>query len=211
MRAVVFAGVLLATPGAWAQDEVLVYGTIKDHATMDTLTSAQVVIASERGVRDTVRQDGKGGYEFYLPYDRLWQLRYEAPGRVTKLIAIDTRRVPAGDREGGHGMNIDMKLFPALLGKDYTLLKEPMSIARYVDSIANFGWDLEMAERMRTRIDSLLGDSSMAVAPVAVPVVRPAASPGADKLKWLLGGTIGLVILGFGIRALRGRSNDGLN
>ncbi len=208
--AVLICAVVIAQ-GVYAQDEVLVYGTITDHYTRSPLLEGRVVVASERGIRDTMPTGPDGTYELYLLYGRMWQLRYEAPGRVTKLIAIDTRRIPPAEQEGGHGMKVDVRLFRAEPGKDYSALKDPMSIARYVDSTRNIEWDLAMAERMNERIAGLVPDSLQAGA-LSTPASAGGSAvppPGTDPLKLFLAGVIAVVLVGFAIRAVRG--SGGIN
>jgi hypothetical protein len=99
-----------------------------------------------------------GSNSIHVDYDHQWQLWYGAPGRVTKRVAIDARGIPEEERVGGHGMDIEMKLFPTEPGKDYSVLQDPMSIARYVDPTGNIEWDVVMVERMKRLIEPLLPD-----------------------------------------------------
>lgn len=203
MRSRTLLCALLACTAVLAQDDVLIFGRIQDHFTREPIPDARVVVSTELGVRDTVSVDTNGTYGIHVSYDRLWQLRYEAPGRVSKRIMVDARRIPPAEREGGHGMNIDLRLFLAQPGKDYSAMEGPISIARYVDSTGNIEWDLAMAERMRTVINELAGEGP------TKPVARAApAAPqtGMDPLKLLLAGALALLILAFALRALRARN-----
>ncbi len=210
MRVAAIVLLLIPAVSTFGQDDIMVFGTIKDQIMGVPVSDGRVVVASERGVRDTALVDSAGTYEFHLDYGRLWQMRYEAPGRVTKLIAIDSRNIPAEERVGGHGMNVNMSLFIEEPGKDYAAFKEPMSIARYVDSLGNFGWDLAMAQRMNERIAELLPDSMTFHATASAALPPASEEPARDPLKWVLGSLLLLIIAIFGMRALRG-ANGGSN
>lgn len=147
---------VLATLAAFAQDEedaVLVYGRIRDHVTKEPLSDAFIVVSSELGIQDTVAVDDTAGYGFELPYDDRFTLRYGAPGRVTKLLTIDTRNIPEEEREGGHGMNVDMTLFTPLPGRDYSFMEDPIGAASYNPADSALAWDTLVTARMRAAIE----------------------------------------------------------
>ena len=165
---------------ASAQDDILLYGTITDYISGMPLQDARVVVASEASKRDTLFADSTGSYSIHVDYDHQWQLWYEAPGRVTKRVAIDARGIPEEDREGGHGMDIGMTLFLAEPGKDYSVLQDPMGIARYVDPTGNIEWDMAMVERMKRLIEPLLPDTTKTNIAVAGQAKKLEREPGPE-------------------------------
>lgn len=163
-RAIALLPIILLASIAQAQGQrdnnVEIYGRIRAYGTNAVLSDAYIAIASMKGIGDTISMTDTTGYDFFLPYDDVCQLRFCAPERVCKSIVIDTRGVPASEREDGHGMEVNMTLFDARPGRDYAFMEQPIGIARYSAKDSTLTWDMAVTERMRARIDSMMRDSA---------------------------------------------------
>ena len=166
-----------------AEDDVRIEGRIRDYFSSAPITDAYVAVRSANGIDDTVAVNDTAGYGFEVPYDDLYQLRYCAPGKVTKWITIDTRNIPPEEQEGGHGMHVDMTLFDARPGRDYSFMEQPMGVARYSAKDSAVTWDMAITERMKVRIDSVMRDSSMSRTQATGPTAsRPNGGIGLTEL-----------------------------
>ena len=86
----------------------------------------------------------------------IFRLAFADEGRVAKTVEIDLTGTPDSLWIGGVAMNVEITLFEALPGVDYSVLKEPMGKARYNAEQDNLAWDLEYTEGMRQRLEALM-------------------------------------------------------
>jgi hypothetical protein len=133
-------------------DNVYVFGTVKEDSTNAKLIHAEVTVDQD-GVEFTSEHvNAEGKYELYLDFDHRYRIRYRAPDHVAKYIEIDTRNIPAEERTGGYGMNVEMTLFKFDPHGDYTFLQEPIGKARFDTVNKELAWDLAWTEHVRERV-----------------------------------------------------------
>lgn len=142
----------------FGQDNVFVYGSMKDLSTARKIPNGMVVVYKNGGKLTEIAANGSGKFEVNLDYSAEYKLQWEAPGYVGKNITIDTRNVPEEDRMGGHGMNVDITLLGELPGVDFSILEQPFGKAKYTASEANFMWDMDYTEQMKSAQAKLIKD-----------------------------------------------------
>lgn len=149
---------LLQSERSHAQDEILVHGHIKRYVDGAPVRKARVLLFSPLAGPDTVLANDSGYYECHLGYQQ-WTLVFEAPGYVPKKLVIEGHDVPEEERNGGHGMNVEMTLFPPVSGRDFSFLNAPIGIARYSAMDSTLTWDTAITDSMRVLVQRALLDT----------------------------------------------------
>lgn len=150
------AALAMITAASAQTPSVFVYGTVKDLVTRDSIPQATLQIGEEAGTPVTLIANARGRYEFELTDEKVYLIRYDAPGKVGKSVVVDTRGPTPEQWEGGFGMNIDVVLMDNLPDVDYSILSEPFGRAGFVPASGNFEWDMEYTRSMRDRQAALL-------------------------------------------------------
>lgn len=186
--------IVVATALAWsvpcarsqAQDDIFVYGRIKDLENKAPISDARVVMFSAAEGSDTVFANDTGYYECHLGYEH-WTLVFEAPGFVSKRVIIDGRDVPEEQRSGGHGMNVEMTLFPPQPGRDFSILESPIGVARYNEVDSAIVWDVAYTDSIRDLVQRELSDTISSLAPDTEALDEaPPEREGSKALKYTL-------------------------
>lgn len=155
MRALVVM-LLLASAGALraqaAPDDVLVYGTVKHYVTSVPIKGAWVVVQRDGVKVAQLVTDSLGRYEVHLDYDHAYTLFYLDAGKVSKHVLIDLQGIPPPVRAGGHGMNVDVTLFPAYPCLEVPELERPIGMARYDPADSLISWDIAYTTQVRQAI-----------------------------------------------------------
>ena len=144
--------------GVFAQDRVFVYGSMKDLMTSRKIPNGTVIIYKNGSKLTEIPVTASGKFEINLDYGAEYKLLWQANQFISKNIVINTQNVAEENRAGGHGMNIDITMLTTLPGIDFSLLEKPFGIAKYVPEEANFMWDMEYTNKMRSAQDKLLKD-----------------------------------------------------
>lgn len=137
---------------------VLVYGTVRDFSTRDSIPFPIVYIqdASDDAVPTPVVTNARGRYEIELNEEKAHWIIYTALGKVAKFVEIDTRGPTPVEWEGGYAMNIDMVLMDSLPDVDYSILQTPFGRSYWNKRTATFDWDVEYTAAMRKRVVDLM-------------------------------------------------------
>lgn len=143
---------------AQAQDEIYVYGHIRRYENRASIPNARVLLFPSEGTTDTILANDTGYYECHLDY-LYWTLVFESPGLISKTVVIDGLDVPEQEREGGHGMNVDMTLFAPMPGRDFSFLEEPIGVARYSPVDSSLVWDPVVTDSMRALVQREMQDT----------------------------------------------------
>lgn len=142
----------ISAQAAFAQD-VLVYGRVREHEKPEAIIGASIVIIREGSEQFTLRSDSTGYYSIALDVGLVWRIRFEAPGRASKLVEFDLRDTPKF--EGGYGSNVDIRLFLNDPDLDLKFLEEPIGRCRYVEATANIAWDMAYTAPRMQRLAAL--------------------------------------------------------
>jgi hypothetical protein len=141
-----------------AQDNVLVYGQVKDVETGSALTHFQVEVVQvgDTMVVQRIGSDARGRYQVELHYDtRVW-LKFYRPGYVSKFVEFDLRGVYEEERRGGHGMELVLGLLERLDGLGYTAIEqEPFAVIHFNQG-SYLTPDMERTERSRKAQERLV-------------------------------------------------------
>ena len=157
LRALWMCALLLVMNVAHGQlDNVMVYGTVKDMTSAKKLDGATVTVFKNGAKLVDVFTNASGKYEVNLDYGSDYKIMWSKSGFVGKNITINTKEVPEEERNGGHGMNIDITMMAELSGVDYSILLEPFGKAKYDKATGNFEWDIDYTTRMRDAQAKLL-------------------------------------------------------
>jgi hypothetical protein len=142
-----------------AQDGgMAIYGTVRDMDTRDSIPFPQVLV-EEVGSEVppiTAATNARGRYEITLNEQKVYLIRYSAPGKVAKSVQVDLRGPSAEDWAGGYGMHVDITLLDELPGVDLSVLAQPFGKAHYAPASGNFEWDLEYTRALKDRQAALL-------------------------------------------------------
>jgi hypothetical protein len=133
-------------------DDVLVYGTVKHYVTSVPMEGAWVVVQRDGVKADQLVTDSAGRYEVHLAYDHVYTLFYMDAGKVSKHVRIDLKGIPPPVRVGGHGMNVDVTLFPAYPCLEVPELEQPIGLACYDPADSLISWDIAYTEGIRRAI-----------------------------------------------------------
>ncbi|MFT3885287.1 MAG: hypothetical protein QM724_07615 [Flavobacteriales bacterium] len=137
-------------------DNVYIYGTVKDYASAKKLDGITVSVFKNGAKLAETVTNASGKYEFNLDYGSEYKVVYTKAGIVSKNISIDTRNIPEEERVGGHGMNIEMTLFPELPGMDFSILQQPIGKAKFDPGTNEVTWDLQYTQQIRSEVDRLM-------------------------------------------------------
>lgn len=157
MRWVVALALVLVLAPLRAQiDVVYVYGTVKDYTSSKKIEDVVVTVFKNGGKLVEAQTNASGKYELNLDYGADYKIVYSKNGLVTKNVAIDTRNIPEEDRAGGHGINIEMTLFPDIPGVDFSVLNNPIGKAKYDPATTEVSFDLEYTSSIKNEIARLM-------------------------------------------------------
>lgn len=153
-------------------DDIYVYGRVRILDPTLQQDSVLVVIA------DTVNRDTsfqyacapKFKYECNLSYGSVYQLSFSMPQHFSEQLVIDATEVPADEKIGGLGMNVDLTLLPRMHGTDSSLFAPLRATARYDQAARNMSWTTDpigqsrrdkLRQQCQAIIDQKLNDARL--------------------------------------------------
>ena len=156
--ALIFASIVAGIELAAQEPGMIVYGTVRDFTTRDSIPNAIVSILGDGNDKPLIKivTNARGRYEIGLTEMEPYTIAYSAAGKVGKKVVIDLRGPSKEAWEAGFGMHIDITLLDSLPDVDFSILSEPFGQARYNAESANFEWDVEYTSSMRDRQAALL-------------------------------------------------------
>lgn len=156
--ALIYASILSGIELAAQEPGMIVYGTVRDLTTRDSIPNAIVSLVGgeNQGPLIKIVTNARGRYEIGLTEMKTYTIVYSADGKVGKKVVIDLRGPSKETWEAGFGMHIDITLLDSLPDVDFSILSEPFGQARYNAESANFEWDIEYTSSMRDRQAALL-------------------------------------------------------
>lgn len=155
MRTLAFAVLVLLSCGLHASDDVVIFGTIRQHERLAPVSNAVVELEVNEKKVLTVPVDSAGCYRLYVDLGLVAKLHYRAPGRVTKSVVVDTRKIPQAVAIGGFGMNVDLVLFLEDPTVDLSWFDGIMGRAAYRPEEQLLGWDMEFSGPLLARMAEL--------------------------------------------------------
>lgn len=172
VRATFFVACLYFSVQTYAQQPTMVvYGTVRDFATRDSIPfpSVQIHDSLSDMPPTPVVSTARGRYELELGQEGLYQILFGAPGKVSKSVQIDTRGPSQAEWEGGFGMNIEIVLMDSLPGVDYSVLREPFGRAAWEKGSSTFAWDVEYTKAQSAALKALVDAYNAMKSRTAVP------------------------------------------
>ncbi len=161
LRPVLVLAALLSMAELAAQSPgLVVYGTVRDLTTRDSIPFPTVLVA-ELGSQEPplpIVSNARGRYEIDLTEQKTYLISYSAPGKVIKTVQLELLGPSAEEWGYGFGMHIDITLLDSLPGLDYSILSEPFGIARFNTSTDNYEWDVEYTRSRSDRQKALLNE-----------------------------------------------------
>jgi len=157
---------ILSAPFIQAQGHSLfLYGTVRHYETKDSIPypSVRIQEAREDALPWPIVTTARGRYDLELTEEKIYWIRYDAPGKVGKRIEVDMRGASLSQVEGGYGMNIEMTLFDSLPDVDFSILKEPIGRCRFDAGKNEFAWDLEYTMQRKAAIEKTVKDFNEAI------------------------------------------------
>lgn len=106
-----------------------IYGTVRDMATRDSLPGASIRLFEHPSGQELLHlvTNERGRYQLKLNRTGIFRPAFSDEGRVAKIVEIDLTGVPDSLWAGGVAMNVEITLFEALPGVDYSVLDEPIA------------------------------------------------------------------------------------
>lgn len=159
---------LLLAGRAFAQEPgLLIYGKVDDLITATELAGVRVSV-QEVGADTSTRiyspiTTGRWTYEFNLNEQKHYEVRAEAPGKISRYIWIDAREVPPKSWSGGHGICLDIALLDSIQGHDLSVFDAPFGVAHFKRGY--FRWDIAKTNVMREHTEALLKKTGQKMAP----------------------------------------------
>ena len=135
---------------------LLVKGAVRDMRDDSPLAGARITFIPGSGRDSTILADAKGNYEMKMTFDQPFRVRYEAEGKVAKLVEIDPRTVPQKERKQGFVTWTDIKLFVPVPGADLSFLEEPIGKAAYNARTGTIEWDMDYSLPIMERLNGIL-------------------------------------------------------
>ena len=136
--------------------EIIVKGIVKDYVGDKPIANAEIIVYEDDEEVDNQKTNQEGFYILDLYYDKFYRIEYHYSSFITKFITIDTRSIPANDREGGYEMYVDMTVFKSIGGMDISLFERPIGKAKYDSIRAEIVWDIDYTNNLQEKIKSLL-------------------------------------------------------
>jgi len=140
------------TPG------VFVYGKATDLLTGSLIYVGQVSLKEANADTNSkiLVPLSQGQYELNLAQHKIYEVRFDAPGKISKYVVIDTRGVPPDLWAEGYGMNLDFGLLDSIPGQDLSQFEAPYGIATYNRVRRHFIYDMAITKVMRKHTAALL-------------------------------------------------------
>lgn len=136
--------------------QLLVKGYVKDMRDEHPLDHAEVRFTTT-GQRDTlITTDAKGYYELERSFDLPFRIAYTAENKVSKIVEVDPRTVPAKERKQGFVVWVDITLFAPIPGADLGFLSEPIGRAAYDPKSRTINWDMQYSLPLMERLNAIL-------------------------------------------------------
>jgi hypothetical protein len=156
--ALIFASILSGIELAAQEPGMIVYGTVRDMVTGDSIPNSTVTLIGDENDIPliTIATSARGRFEIGLNEMKPYTILYSAPGKVGKKVLIDLRGPSKEILEVGIWMHIDVTLLDSLPDVDFSVLAEPFGKAHYNAASKNYEWDMEYVSSMRDRQAALL-------------------------------------------------------
>lgn len=153
--------ICLLFPALLPAQDITVFGVVENDSDGQGIAGARVLVKSKGEEVGSVVTDSLGRYSFDMGLRLHFSVHFEADGRVSKWVRMDTRDVDVEKNTEGFGMNVDVVLFEPEPGVDYSILKdEPIGKASYSVEEENMVWDLEHTARIKEALKAARRKSS---------------------------------------------------
>ncbi|MBX2978721.1 MAG: carboxypeptidase regulatory-like domain-containing protein [Flavobacteriales bacterium] len=153
--------ICLLFPALLPAQDLTVFGVVENDIDGRGIAGARVLVKSKGEEVGRMVTDSLGRYSFDMGLRLHFSVHFEADGRVSKWVRIDTRNVDAEKSPEGFGMNVDVVLFEPEPGIDYSILKdEPIGMASYSVEEDNMVWDLKHTARIKDTLEQARSKSS---------------------------------------------------
>ena len=132
-------------------NDVYIYGTVTE---LDAKGSLQEGVVRISDLNDTsfsrlATVGRKGRFEFHVPFDRAYRIDFQVHDLIPRHALLDLRGVPAEERKGGYGININVPLVRRSPELDNSLFDRPAGRARYEPALRNIVWDQELLDALQ--------------------------------------------------------------
>lgn len=145
---------LVAALSYGQEEELFVYGVIKDVESLKKMNAVKVDVYQNGDVFDTFTTTSNGRYEFTMPLGFNYQIKFSSGEYVTKKVQFDTRNIPDEDKRGGFKSNMDMTLFGNVEGFDTSILDQPIGKASFNPIENSIDFDFDYTSRVQKLIDN---------------------------------------------------------
>lgn len=139
---------------SWSQEDIHIYGTVKEVETNHKLESVLVQVTQDGKTFDSYTTTGSSKFEFDLPLGHLYEIKFSKSDYIGKKIQINTKYIPEEDQEGGFKLDLDMSLFAFIEGFNEDILEEPIGIAAYDAERNSIEFDFDYTRQIMNKVDA---------------------------------------------------------
>ena len=155
-KTVVFSLLFVLSIPFFGQDDLVVYGIIRDKDSAAKLEAASCVVTQDGKSFDNMMTNKNGKYEFDMPLGYVYDFKFSLNGYAHKIIQVDTKNMNPEDHAGGFEMNMDITLFEAPEEFDLTIMDRPFGKATF-DNIRNdLSFDFDYTEKQNQKVEDEL-------------------------------------------------------
>lgn len=136
----------------FGQDDLRVFGSVKDADTFKKLEGVLVQVEKDGSVFDSYTTGGNSKFDFEMDLGHNYKFIFSKAGFVSKNVEISTKNIPEEDQEGGFDAKIDMSLFEKQDGFDESILESPIGIMSFDPAKNAIDWDFAYTEQIQQKI-----------------------------------------------------------
>lgn len=133
---------------------ILIHGKLRNDITDEEIPFLPIAVMKGNEKVGSLMTACDASYELRLDYGYRYELLFGGDDFVTKKVVIDGIGIPADDTLG-YEIAMDGRMIARKEGVDYSLLDEPMSIAKYDSVERMIVFDLEYTKNMMKKIEGL--------------------------------------------------------
>lgn len=136
------------------KNDIHMSGQFMDADTGKKLKQGSVLVKRD-GVDFMLEQTQKGGnYDILLPVGFVYDIKFDTPTHLQKIIRIDAKNVPVGKKMIGCEMQIDVPLFGDIEGFNEEVLSQPIGLCQYNAKADGMEFDAEFGKQRQAEIKS---------------------------------------------------------
>lgn len=133
-------------------NDIHLYGQLYDSASGKKMKEGSVLVKRD-GIDFMLEPVQKGSkYDLLLPVGSVYDVKFDGPGHLHKIIRIDAKNVPLGKKVIGCDMHIDAPLYSDMEGFNEEVLAQPIGWCKYSEKLDGMEFDIEYGNRRQLEV-----------------------------------------------------------